>query len=63
MKPVLKNHIKTWSGKQAVRMRLIASGEVGDREGNGRDERDKKRETKITEIIKLIEFKVSVIHG
>ncbi|GAB7667358.1 hypothetical protein OkiPb00161_31330 [Escherichia coli] len=44
-------------------MRLIASGEVGDREGNGRDERDKKRETKITEIIKLIEFKVSVIHG
>lgn len=46
VKPVLKNHIKTWSGKQAVRMRLIASGEVGDREGNGRDERDKKERQK-----------------
>ncbi|HFO2688972.1 TPA: hypothetical protein ACV7C8_005346, partial [Escherichia coli] len=46
VKSVLKNHIKTWSGKQAVRMRLIASGEVGDREGNGRDERDKKERQK-----------------
>ncbi|ODQ13552.1 hypothetical protein BGK51_03405 [Shigella sp. FC569] len=28
VKPVLKNHIKTWSGKQAVRMRLARS-EIG----------------------------------
>ncbi|EOT1680376.1 hypothetical protein ACNHXW_005101 [Escherichia coli] len=38
----MKNPIKTWSEKQAVRMRLIASGEVSDREENGREERDKK---------------------
>ncbi|EOM5757589.1 TPA: hypothetical protein ACV776_003699 [Escherichia coli] len=42
MKQVLKNHTETESEKQAVRMRLIASGEVGDREENERDERGKK---------------------
>ncbi|EEX1983642.1 hypothetical protein ACR31P_001024 [Escherichia coli] len=42
VKQVLKNHTETESEKQAVRMRLIASGEVGDREENERDERGKK---------------------